>query len=528
VSRRLVVRPLAVADMQDAHAWYQNRARGLSTGGRARASWRMTRCWIAAACVAVAACHPRATTAPAPPSPLDTFLANQLGERGIPGMQVAIVRAGAIVFSSSYGLANVQDAVPVRRDSVFPLNSITKAFTGVAIMQLVEGDRLELDAPIARYLPGLPAAWQAATIRRLLDHTSGLPDVMNPQTEQLIGPGEEAAAWTLVQAMANEFAPGERFRYNQLGYALAGKLIEAVSGRPYEQFIAERQLRVAGMPTTRWGDFADVIERGVRSYGLGEATPGGRQTLRNLDEQFPRLIRTAAGLQSTAEEVARWVIALQRRDLLADPRSLDRLWTPIPLSDGTFGGFHREFDAYALGWVAMTRREHRAVGAIGGGRSVVAVYPDDDLAIVILTNLRGSAPEAFVEEVAGFYLPALAGGYPPNINAVRPEIERRGHAHAVEIVEQHRRANPTFALAENEANAWGYRLLRANDLAAAIEIFKLNVGLYPRSGNAFDSLGEAYLAAGHTQQAIASYARSLELDPSNRNAAAQLERLAAP
>jgi CubicO group peptidase (beta-lactamase class C family) len=95
-------------------------------------------------------------------------------KRRIPGMQVAVVRHGKIALLDSFGVANIEHVVPVSNETVFQINSVTKAFTGVAIMQLVESGKLDLAAPASRYLDGLPMAWQAVTIEQLATHTSGL------------------------------------------------------------------------------------------------------------------------------------------------------------------------------------------------------------------------------------------------------------------------------------------------------------------------------------------------------------------
>jgi len=127
------------------------------------------------------------------------------------------------------------------------------------------------------------------------------------------------------------------------------------------------------------------------------------ESLSNVFEEFPPFLRTAAGMNSTAEELANWIVALQAGKLLKDKTSLTTLWTPGVLNDGTVRGVSTLLNGYALGWETVNRPDHRAVAAVGGGRSALFIYPDDDLAIVILTNLQGSSPESFVDEVAEYY-----------------------------------------------------------------------------------------------------------------------------
>src|SRR5215211_9313397 len=130
---------------------------------------------------------------------VDTLIQREMRERRIPGVQVAVVKDGKIVLSKAFGIADIQHSVPVTNKTVFPIYSCTKAFTGVAIMQLVEDGKVDLSAPVSRYLDGLPTAWQRVTIRQLLTHVSGLPDILralDPITYGLSNGAGEETAWT--------------------------------------------------------------------------------------------------------------------------------------------------------------------------------------------------------------------------------------------------------------------------------------------------------------------------------------------
>ena len=135
-----------------------------------------------------------------------------LQDERIPGLQIAVVKGGRVVLSEAFGLANVENGVPATRSTRFPLNSATKAFTGVVAAQLAQQGRLDLEAPLSRYLDALPAAWQTVRVRQLLAHTSGLPDILDERG--LLGGGTEAQAWQAVTAQPMDAAPGQRFAYN--------------------------------------------------------------------------------------------------------------------------------------------------------------------------------------------------------------------------------------------------------------------------------------------------------------------------
>lgn len=454
---------------------------------------------------------------------VEAMLRREMRERRIPGLQVAVARRGKVVLLRSLGVADIQHSVPVTDKSIFPINSCTKAFTGVAIMQLVEEGKLDLSAPVGRYLEGLPAAWQPVTVRQLLTHVSGLPNilrVLDPDTGKLTGRDTEDSAWSKVQALPMDFPTGRRFSYNQTNYVLLGKLIDKYAARPFPRFFSERQFQVAGMTNTVFGDSRDVIPNQTPSYRYVRSIDG-----RTLDHdrlvfayaEFPPLRRAASGLNSTAEDIARWVIALQAGKLLKTRAALDTLWTAGRYDDGSP-------TQWALGWVTKPRPKHGAVVATGGGRAALFVYPDDDLAVVVLTNLAGAFPEEFVDELAGFYEPEIPESDP--VTALRVRLRGRGFDRAVEVYQELKKKDSNFRPSETDLNDWAYRMLNGGGKKKeALEIFKLNVLLYPDSANVYDSVAEAYEANGERQLAVKNYRRSLELDPGNRNAAQHLKRL---
>jgi CubicO group peptidase (beta-lactamase class C family) len=365
---------------------------------------------LAAATLTVSA-HAQNADAALGRAALESFIRGEMTKRHIPGLQVAVVRHGGLAYHGEFGLANVQDSVPVTRQTTFTINSITKAFVGVAIMQLVDAGKIDLAAPVSRYVDSLPESWRAVTIRQLLTHESGLPDIMNPNTGAIPG-DNETAAWAAVQQMPLQSAPGVRFSYNQTNYLLLGKIIHSLSATSFPDFIAERQFRVVGMPRTAaagFGDSHDVITHGARGYTFFRIEGQGLRTtdtLGNVFEQFPPSLRTAAGMSSTAEEMAKWIIAPSAEAVIEpgqprhalDARAAER-WQDRQLRRLTNG--------YALGWPTVDRSPHRAIAALGGARSALFIYPDDDLAVVVLTNLQGSQPERMLDPIASFFVPDI-------------------------------------------------------------------------------------------------------------------------
>ena len=457
---------------------------------------------------------------------VESLINREMRERRIPGVQAAVVKNGKILLSIAAGTADIQHSVPVTKQTVFPIYSCTKAFTGVAVMQLVEDGKLDLLAPISRYLDDLPEAWKPITVKQLLTHVSGLPNILrllDPITYGLPAGVSEEDLWNQTKSLPMNSAAGERFSYNQTNYALLGKIIDKLAGKPFAEGFQTQQFQPAGMQQTGFGDSRDVVSNKTPTYRYVRSVDGEklRQEKLVIDyAEFPPFRRTASGMNSSAEDLAHWLIALQQGKLLKTRSALETLWRAGSFNDGSP-------TLWAIGWMTKPRPKHRAVIATGGSRAAFIVYPEDGLAIVVLTNLAGAFPEDFIDELAGIYDPEIALSDP--VTALRMELRQRGYEQAIEVFKELKRRNAGFQPLENDLNEWAYRMLNGGGKPKeALEIFKLNVFLYPTSANVYDSVAEAYEANGNRELAISNYKRSLALDPKNTNAAQQLKRLGQP
>jgi CubicO group peptidase (beta-lactamase class C family) len=322
------------------------------------------------------------------PDPVRHYLDRLMADRSIPGLQVAVIRHDAIELLDAIGVANVEHQVPVTHQSIFSINSMAKAITGVAVMQLVEDGRLNLSAPISTYLDGLPEHWQAITVHQLATLNAGVPEIMaytRDSNVTLIGDGTEESAWQAAYAAPMEYPPGKGYSYNQTSYALLGKIISRVTGVEFADFVAERQFAISGMPSTHYVNDDVILPNRANTYMSisvdGEST--GRVV--NSHINWPPVLRMAAGLQSTAVDLANWVLALQRRELLKQAESFNALYTAPPLYDGRPG-------VWGIGWHLGQSAFGRLPAPGGGAKSQIVIYPDG-LAVVLLTNLLGAFPE---------------------------------------------------------------------------------------------------------------------------------------
>lgn len=448
-------------------------------------------------------------------SNVDEVIQREMKTRRIPGVQIAVVQNGKIVLRKSYGLANMQDQIPVKDNTIFPINSNTKIFTGVAIMQLVEQGKIKLEAPVSTYLDGLPVEWQKITIDQLLTHISGLPDMLrllDPVTGNVGVLKTEEAIFEKLKTTTMESKTGEQFSYNQTNYYLLGKIIEKLTHKSFAEFFEEKQFKKVNLKNTVFGDSRDIIPHYAPSYSYRSFFDGKKisgDKLVNGYYEFPDFTRTGAGLNSTSEDLANWVIALQNGKLLQKQSTVDMMWTPGKFNNGTPTDWVR-------GWgIAKLRKNHKAIGMSGGNRSALLIYPDDHLAVIVLTNLGGSAPEDFIEEIAGCYIPDIIKADP--LTYLRKNLQKVGYENAIDFVKNEKKQNPDFKPQESELNNWGYRLLATNQKKEALGIFKLNVYLHPDSWNAYDSYGEVLLKTGDKTKGIEMYKKSLDLNPDNEN-----------
>lgn len=293
-------------------------------------------------------------------------------------------------------------------DTRFSINSIAKIFASTAVMQLVEDGKISLQQPISDYLEDLPVDWQKITILQLLSHTPGLPDIEDPDTEGLVGGKRQGLAWVIVQNMLLQFTAGEAFSYNATNYLLIQCIIEKYAEMPYEAFIQKNQFDIAEMNHTTYGNSFDVEENKSPTYYFYQFDKAISDYVKvdqlvELSESFPTKMRTEAGVFSTASDISKWIVALQSGKLLKRESSIQIMWNPVKLKDGTYGGFGDILNGYGLGWPIMIRSVHRAVAPIGGGRAALLIYPEDGLAIILFTNLFGIPVHEIADSIAEFY-----------------------------------------------------------------------------------------------------------------------------
>ncbi len=299
-----------------------------------------------------------------------------------PSVAIALMRGNDTILVKAYGAANLELETPATTASVYRVGSVTKQFTSAAVMQLVEAAKIRLDDSIAAYLPRLPAAWRAVTIRQLLNHTSGIPSYTDIGMSWVRRWGEEMSPDTLVALTATApmwFAPGTKWQYDNTGYILLGMLIEKVSGRPWEVELTERFFKPFGLANTRNCLTTPLIPHRVTGY----SKENGEWV------NAPYLAMTqpyaAGALCSTVTDLLKWNRALHTGRVVS-PSSYAAMTTPAGAA--ALGAL-----AYGFGLGRDTLAGQTVIthgGGIHGFATGNAWVPGARLSVTVLTNASGA------------------------------------------------------------------------------------------------------------------------------------------
>jgi CubicO group peptidase (beta-lactamase class C family) len=432
----------------------------------------------------------------------------------VAGMTVVVARGGHVLVEKAYGFSDLENGVPASPRTVYEIASVTKQFTAAGIMRLVEAGRLGLDDDVAPYFPRFPFGGRRVTVRQLLTHTSGVHNYVElPDRDGFLRlPLSNDSLLGLVASTPFDFDPGTQMHYSNTGYLMLGMIIEHLTGMSYGQFLQQTFLTPLGMRDTRSCDNRVLIPHRARGYHADSGVLINAQTF-DMTHLSP-----AGGLCSTARDLFTWSRALYRgRAVTADSYRLMTTETPLP-------GRQRSF--YGFGLDVWSMAGHRWVwhdGGMPGFRSRVVTFPDDSVIVIVLANTMSetSYPTVTLENAIDRFALGL-----PDVQRMLQAVATTGGGDAVtRTYHGLRQRYPAVDFEPGQLNSTGYVLMRAGKVADAITVFRLNVEMFPEDWNAYDSLGEGYMAHGDTALAVTNYQHSLTLNPDNTNGKQMLAKL---
>ena len=450
---------------------------------------------------------------------LEKLIPRLMKEGDVPGLSVAIISNGKVIWNHAFGVKSVSTREPVDDNTVFEAASLSKPVMAYAALKLVDAGKLDLDKPLAQYLekPYLEGDDRLSliTARRVLTHTTGFPN-WRPQG----------------QPLKIVFPPGERFSYSGEGFVYLQKVIERLTGQAFDDFMRATVFEPLGMTSSSyvW----------LPKYETLKATghdPGGTA----LSRRKPTEANSAASLQTTSVDYAKFMIAVMSGSGLKTATAQAMISSQIQVDEACSNCVSRPPSgklspvlAWGFGVGLQQTKDGNSYwhwGDNGDVHCYMLGYPKQRQGIVVFTNSgngHGIIPE-IVREALGGEQPAIAWiRYEPYNSPARlffKDILARGGVAFNEYRGQQKSKTAKFTLDETQMNRLGYLLLGRKRLPEAIEVFKANVEDYPNSSNTYDSLGEAYMIAGEKELAIKNYEKSVELNPKNEGGIGALKKL---
>jgi putative CocE/NonD family hydrolase len=430
-------------------------------------------------------------------------------EGEVPGVSIVLIDEKKISWHHAFGVANVDTRRPLTNDAIFESASLAKPVFAYAVLKLVDAGVLSLDVPLSHYLkePVTDERMSAITARMVLTHTTGY------QNEVLPG-----------QTLQVHFAPGSRFSYSGAGYFHLQRVVEHLTKNSLPLLMQQLVFRPLGMKNSGYVWLPAYEQRKVYGHSSAGLVAAHRKPT----------VATVATLHTTPLDYARFMIAVMKGAGLKRETAAAMIATQVPVDASCYScltggsGTMSKTLSWGLGFAVEKTATHTAFwhwGENNGDTQTFAMARADGRGVVVFTNSGNgfSIMPEIVSAVLGGEHPAFAWmgyeSYRSPAQLLLRDVLARG---SVVLTE-----NATEALTEAQINRLGYALLARKRSTDAVAMFRRNVERFPESFNAYDSLGEAYAAAGDHANAIANYRRSLELNPKNTNAADMIEKLSA-
>jgi len=326
---------------------------------------------------------------------IDSALKAAIETKQIPGLQVAVVKYGLVLKKGHYGFANLEDRTPVTDSTLFSIAGVSKAFTCAAILLLMEDNKLSLDDTLGKYIDSLPSSWSQITLRRLMNHTSGIPDDWDKDDNYFCVKNSDSAFLAALKSEPLKFQPGEAWS-DDCGAFVLGMIIARVSGETYPAFMKHRIFDKLGMTCSRIDDPEHIIPNKAAGYRLKD-----QQILHGRQISAAAQMRGDVGVLTTVTDLLKWYQALQDSSLLKKS-SLDLKFAPGLLKDSSKTG-------YGFGWSLAPYRDHALFSHAGSLRTgydaVMEIYPEDHVGIIILCNLQNAQIHQLSRDIVGLFNP---------------------------------------------------------------------------------------------------------------------------
>ncbi|GAB1308094.1 hypothetical protein KH5_07770 [Urechidicola sp. KH5] len=436
-----------------------------------------------------------------------------------------IAKKGKVIYKGGFGYANMEWDVQNASDTKHRLGSITKQFTGMLIMQLVEQGKLDVQKPISTYLPDYPKkSGDIITTHHLLTHTSGIPnytsfpDFFSTKSRDPKTPDEFIE---IFKDLPLEFEPGEKFNYSNSAYFLLGVIIEKVSGKSYESNLHELILEPLKMHDTGYDHHNTILKNRATGY---DQNGNNFRNSNYLDMSLPY---AAGSMYASAEDLYKWDRALYGNELLSK-ENMETYFAPYIKAFGNLDyAYGFAVGEMKIGDSDISTEVTTHGGGINGFNTIILRDIREEHLIVLLNNTGGKPLNEISQKImAILYKQPYELPKKDYTMAIAEKYTDQNKSFSVSDLQSLANTN-SYQLSEDTINGFGYELLNANQIANAITIFEFNTQKYPESFNTFDSLGEAYMMNGENEKAILNYEKSVKMNPDNKNGVDMLKKLGA-
>ena len=444
---------------------------------------------------------------------------------------ILVSEGNSILLERTFGYADYKEGQQLNINTTFELASVSKAFTAMGILILVDKGMLSLDDSLRNFFPQL--TYSNITIRNMLTHTSGLPDYIQLFEEKWdhkkVAANNDIIQMLSVHKPPIEFLSGQKWNYSNTGYALLASIIEKVSDKKYSDFLKENIFVPLEMNSTSicTAQSQSIAKNQAKGHIKEPMFANKMQLVSDLKKYD--LVYYLGGIvgdgavNSNVKDLLKWDEAFINGKLISKELMAEAL-TPVILNDGK----NTETD-YGFGWVIKKNiTDETEIYHDGGWPGFITrnyINLDKKRVLIVLSNSFSSKNNLIAEGLKNIFegqkynLPKksfaiTAGKY----------LNENGSKDFTEYVDRIIKSND-YSVSEMEINLLGYQFLGLEKNAEAIESFKLNVELFPNSWNVYDSLGEAYMKSDENEQAIKNYQKSIELNSDNENGKKQLQQL---
>lgn len=444
-------------------------------------------------------------------------LLNKYAEYGLFNGSVLVSENGNVILAKGYGYSNIDSKIECTPETKFRIGSITKQFTSMLVMQLVEKGKIKLDGKLSDYLTYYRKDnGDKITVHHLLTHTAGIPNYTNDRAFMETQLNNKFTPKELIEKYCSgnlEFDPGTNWNYSNSGYIILGAIIEEVTGKKYEDVLKESILIPLEMNNT--GYEHNEIKMTNQAIGY-DNRPDGVIVSKFIDMTIPF---AAGAMYSTVEDLYKWDRTLYTDKLISNELK-EKMFTPF-------------LKNYAYGWgiakanangVEKTIYTHS--GGINGFNANIARFVSDNSAIIILSNFYNAQSQKISNEISKI-LYGIPYNFPaqPLLTNLINQSKTKGLKDAVAEAKELAKDKTKYSYDEGSINNYGYVLLQSGKTDDAIEIFKLNVELFPASANVYDSLGEAFMNKGDKENALINYKKSLKFNPNNQGAKDAIKKM---